>query len=118
MSIVSYYNDNNLLSLCLVNMGNYKRISIKEAKELISDDATIADVRDLQSYSLSHIQNAVHVSNENIQQFIDDANKAKPLIIYCYRGNSSQDAAQYLSDKGFLDVYSMDGGFEEWSLNN
>ena len=111
-------NGNNLLILLSVNMGNYKRISIVEAQGLMSDGATIVDVRDPQSYSMHHIDNAVHVSNENIQQFIDDTDKTKPLIIYCYRGNSSQDAAQYLSDKGFLDVYSMDGGFEEWPLNN
>jgi len=99
-------------------MENYKRISIEEAQELMSDETTIIDVRDPESYSIGHIENAVHVSNENILQFIDGANKSRPLIIYCYRGNSSQDAAKYLSDKGFLDVYSMDGGFEEWSLNN
>ena len=111
-------NGNNLLILLLVNMGNYKRISIVEAQGLMSDDATIVDVRDPQSYSMHHIDNAVHVSNENIQQFIDDTDKTKTLIIYCYRGNSSQDAAQYLSNKGFLNVYSMDGGFEEWALNH
>ena len=111
-------NGNNLLILLLVNMGNYKRISIVEAQGLMSKDATIVDVRDPQSYSMDHIDNAVHVSNENIQQFIDDTDKTKPLIIYCYRGNSSQDAAQYLSNKGFLNVYSMDGGFEEWALNH
>ena len=99
-------------------MENYKRISIEEAQELMADETTIIDVRDSESYSMGHIENAVHVSNENILQFIDGANKSRPLIIYCYRGNSSQDAAKYLSDKGFLDVYSMDGGFEEWSLNN
>mgnify|MGYP001345248420 CR=1 FL=1 len=118
MSIVSYYNGNNLLILLLVNMGNYKRISIAEAQRLMSDDATIIDVRDPQSYSTDHIDNAVHVSSENIQQFIDDTDKTKPLIIYCYRGNSSQDAAEYLSNEGFLSVYSMDGGFEEWILNH
>ena len=111
-------NGNNLLILLLVNMGNYKRISIVEAQGLMSDDATIVDVRDPQSYSMHHIDNAVHVSNENIQQFIDDTDKTKPLIIYCYRGNSSQDAADYLSEEGFTNVYSMDGGFDEWSLNN
>ena len=99
-------------------MGNYKRISIEEAQELMSAETTIIDVRDPQSYSIDHIENAVHVSNENIQQFIAGTNKSKPLIIYCYRGNSSQDAAQYLSNKGFLNVYSMDGGFEEWALNH
>ena len=60
-------NGNNLLILLLVNMGNYKRISIVEAQGLMSDDATIVDVRDPQSYSMHHIDNGVHVSNENIQ---------------------------------------------------
>jgi len=99
-------------------MGNYKRISIEKAQELMSDQTAIIDVRDRQSYSIGHIKNAVHVSDENIQQFIEGTDKSKPLIIYCYRGNSSQNAADYLSDKGFLDVYSMDGGFEEWSSKN
>jgi len=98
-------------------MGNYKRISIEQVQEIMSDQATIIDVRDQQSYSMGHIENAVHVSDLNIQQFIDGTDKSKPLIIYCYRGNSSQDAARYLSKKGFKDVYSMDGGFEEWSSN-
>jgi len=99
-------------------MGNYKRISIEKAQELMSDQTAIIDVRDRQSYLIGHIKNAVHVSDENIQQFIEGTDKSKPLIIYCYRGNSSQNAADYLSDKGFLDVYSMDGGFEEWSSKN
>ncbi len=98
-------------------MGNYKRISIEEAQELRSSEAKIIDVRDPQSYSIGHIENAVHVSNENIQQFIAGTNKSKPLIIYCYRGNSSQDAAEYLSGKVFIEVYSIDGGFEEWAFN-
>ena len=99
-------------------MGNYKRISTEKAQELMTDQATVIDVRDRQSYSMGHIENAVHVSDENIQQFIDETDKSKPLIIYCYRGNSSQDAADYLSEEGFTNVYSMDGGFDEWSLNN
>ena len=28
--------------------------------------------------------------------------------------NSSQNAAQFLGENGFKEVYSMDGGFEEW----
>ena len=85
-------------------MGNYKRITTEKAQELMTDQATVIDVRDRQSYSMGHIENAVHVSDENIQQFIDEANKSKPLIIYCYRGNSSQDAADYLSEEGFTNV--------------
>ena len=44
-------------------MGNYKRISIEKAQELMSDQTTIIDLRDRQSYSMGHIENAVHVSD-------------------------------------------------------
>ncbi len=33
-------------------------------------------------------------------------------MIYCYHGNSSQGAADWLSEQGFSDVVSLDGGYE------
>jgi len=39
-------------------------------------------------------------------------------VVVCYHGHSSQPAAQYFAAQGFEDVYSMDGGFEVWKLNN
>ena len=35
-----------------------------------------------------------------------------PVLVYCYHGISSQSAAEFLNQKGFEDVYSVDGGFE------
>jgi len=99
-------------------MGNYKRISVDEVQGIISDDTTVVDVRDPESYSAGHLENSVHLSNENIHQFVDNTDKSKPVIVYCYRGNSSQDAATFLCDHGFLNVYSMDGGFEDWIAND
>jgi thiosulfate sulfurtransferase len=37
-----------------------------------------------------------------------------PVIVCCYHGVSSQQAAQFLIHQGFENVYSMDGGFEAW----
>lgn len=37
-----------------------------------------------------------------------------PLVVVCYHGISSQNAAQYLHEQGFDDVYSLDGGFQAW----
>ena len=99
-------------------MGNYKRISVDEVQGIISDDTTVVDVRDPDSYLAVHLENSVLLSNENIHQFIDNTDKSKPVIVYCYRGNSSQDAATFLCDHGFLNVYSMDGGFEDWIAND
>lgn len=95
----------------------FKRISITEAKQLQQDkQAKVVDIRDPQSFALGHMPGAAHLTNENLPQFLNDADKSVPLIVVCYHGNSSQPAAQFLAEQGFVDVYSMDGGFESWKL--
>lgn len=96
-------------------MTDFKQIDVEGAKKLIdAGNLTIADIRDMQSYSEAHIPGAVSVSDENFQDFIKTTDKNKPLICYCYHGISSQGAAQFFKQSGFADVYSIQGGFEEW----
>lgn len=94
---------------------DFKRISTNEAKELIdTGKASIVDVRDAQSFNTAHIEGAVLLDNNNVNNFIDNTAKDTPVIVYCYHGNSSQNAGQFLAEKGFTEVYSVDGGFELW----
>ena len=99
-------------------MVSYKEISINEAKEILASDIYLLDIRDYESFSASHIDGAAHISNNNIDDFVATADKTKTTIIYCYKGISSRDAAQYLCDIGFSDVYSMQGGYEQWIDSN
>ncbi len=93
----------------------YKCIDINDALPLIQNDAQIVDIRDNISFQTSHINNAVSLNNDNIAAYIDDADKSLPLIVCCYHGNSSKNAAAFLADQGFQDVYSLNGGFSQWS---
>ena len=95
-------------------MNSYKQISVEESKEMISSDIYLLDIRDEMSFAKSHISGAVHLTNESIDEFLVDADKNKTTIVYCYKGISSIDAAKYLSDIGFTEVYSMQGGYQEW----
>jgi thiosulfate sulfurtransferase len=95
----------------------YKRISVDEAKTLMeAGDATIADVRAADAFSAGSIANAIHIQQETMDDFLADTAKETPLIIYCYHGNSSQGAANYFSEQGFEEVYSVDGGYEAWRV--
>ncbi len=96
-------------------MTEFKRLSITEAHTLIKKQSvTLADIRDEMSFQQSRIDNAIHLDGNSLQSFIENADPEQPLIIYCYHGNSSLSAAQLLLEKGFDEVYSMDGGFEAW----
>ncbi|HJT25665.1 MAG TPA: thiosulfate sulfurtransferase GlpE [bacterium] len=96
-------------------MDGFKQISVDEAhKILASGKAVFVDVRDAGSYQAGHVRGALHLSDANIQDFVAKTDKSKPVVCYCYHGNTSQGAAAYLTDQGFKEVYSVAGGFEEW----
>lgn len=97
-------------------MSNYDRISSDDAYQLILDQpVNIVDIRDADSFKAGHITDSVHLDNSGVQSFIDDSDQQIPVIVCCYHGNMSQSAGAYLAEKGFAQVYSLDGGFAEWA---
>jgi thiosulfate sulfurtransferase len=96
-------------------MDTFKRISVQEAHQIIeTGDVTIVDIRDAASFSRGHITGAQSLNEDNVQTFMQKADKQIPLICYCYRGFSSQQAAGFFVGQGFKEVYSIDGGWEGW----
>lgn len=95
-------------------MSEFQCIDSTQAAALIEQGAGIADIRDPQSYTQGRISGAFNLSNENLHQFINEADMDKPLLVCCYHGISSQSAAQFLIEQGFDEVYSINGGFEAW----
>lgn len=93
----------------------FQRIDVDEAKTLMDEQgALVVDVRDPMSFQAGHIPGSTLVSDENIDEFLQGADKSRPLIVCCYHGNMSQGAAEYFNQKGFGATYSLDGGFEAW----
>ncbi len=96
-------------------MNEVNRIDCKKASEIsLQHGSQIIDIRDEESYLSGHIAGAIHIDNSSLNQFMTSSDPTQPLLIYCYHGNSSQQAAQYFIEKGFEQVYSVDGGFEQW----
>lgn len=94
---------------------SFKHISVQDSQKMLAEGKAISmDIRDPQSFESAHIDGAVHLTNDNLQQVVTETDTAQPIIIYCYHGISSQNAAQYFVGQGFEEVYSMDGGFEAW----
>ena len=90
-----------------------------EAQHLLdSPETIIVDIRDKQSYEIGNIPRSINISEENINNFLEDAERDKNLLVYCYVGNSSKGASEYFVQKGFKNVFSLDGGYEEFSRNN
>lgn len=96
-------------------MEQFAHISIQDTQEkLNNENVRLVDIRDEQSFAAGHIKNAMHLTNGSLQSFMSETDFDVPVIVCCYHGVSSQQAAQFLIHQGFEEVYSMDGGFEAW----
>ncbi|PSW19334.1 thiosulfate sulfurtransferase GlpE [Photobacterium sanctipauli] len=98
-------------------MDQFEHIGVEQAYALLnqaSENAVLVDIRDPQSYALSHPEGAFHLTNDTMVAFMDEVDFEQPVIVMCYHGISSQGAAQYLINQGYDCVYSLDGGFEAW----
>lgn len=98
-------------------MASFKLISAYDAKQrLAKEEIQVVDIRDEHSFETDHVEESFHLTNESIEQFINDVDFQTPVFVICYHGNSSKGVAQYLSEQGYLDVYSVDGGFADWRI--
>lgn len=97
-------------------MSSFTPVNSQDALKLIEEGAVVADIRDAGSFGHAHITGALSLSNENLQDFIDNTDFEQPIIVCCYHGVSSQSAAAFLAERGFEKVYSLNGGFEGWAL--
>ncbi|MCW8329528.1 thiosulfate sulfurtransferase GlpE [Photobacterium sp. SDRW27] len=98
-------------------MEQFEHISVEQAYALLQQPelgGVLVDIRDPQSFALSHPEPAFHLTNDTMVAFMDQVDFEQPVIVMCYHGVSSQGAAQYLINQGYETVYSLDGGFEAW----
>ncbi|MFL3013378.1 MAG: rhodanese-like domain-containing protein [Candidatus Neomarinimicrobiota bacterium] len=93
---------------------SFEMISFDDAKDMIEDESSlILDIRDEVSYGDSHYPNAIHLSNQNFNKVIEKTDRKKTILVYCYKGISSQNVAQHLCNLGFENVYSLNGGYKK-----
>lgn len=86
---------------------------LDERRELV-----LVDIRDPQSFFQGHIPGSRHLDNDTVGAFIEEASREAPLVVVCYHGHSSQQAAAWLAGQGFAEVYSLDGGFTDWQCRH
>ena len=94
-------------------MSEFKHITVEQISDKLAD-YVVADIRDEASFNAGHIAGAVPLNNGNLADFMQAHEYDQPIIVCCYHGISSQQAAAYIASQGFEDVYSLDGGYEAW----
>ena len=93
-----------------------QEITLLDAHQQWASDAApiIVDIRDAQSFAQGHIPGSIQLNNDNVAEFISNTDGNTHIIVVCYHGISSQQAASVLQQNGLTNTFSMQGGFTAW----
>ena len=75
-------------------------------QELITNGATILDVRTKLEYQSGHIRKSINIPVDNLINNIKKLDKNKPIITCCASGARSASARRILKSNGFEQVYN------------
>ncbi|AEE19967.1 Rhodanese domain protein [Dokdonia sp. 4H-3-7-5] len=86
-------------------------------KEALVAGAQLVDVRRDNEWERGHLENAKHfeMNNPNWQSQIETLDKSKPVYVYCAKGGRSAKCAQQLKEAGFITIYDLEGGINNWN---
>jgi len=74
----------------------------------------LIDVREFFEFRKSRIRNAVNMPSSGPGLIADTLDRSSYLFLYCTSGFRSKRVAAKLAEKGFIYIYSLDGGISAW----
>ena len=107
---------------CYAEMPTIGTISSNELSHRLrqSGSPLILDVRTPSEYSSGHIQGAVNISHDQLEQRIDEipGDKSREIVVYCQSGRRSGIAEKILVEKGYTNIKSLTGHWQSWSTRS
>ncbi|MDX1443970.1 MAG: rhodanese-like domain-containing protein [Gammaproteobacteria bacterium] len=85
---------------------------------LTNRDAQLVDTRSVEAFRKAHILNAKNIPLAELEDKLGKLDNARPVIVYCDTGVTSQRAAALLVKQGFTEVYNLQGGLANWQREN
>ncbi len=99
----------------------YLDLSVPEFKAKMSDsDIVLFDVRTPKETAEGKIEGAMEIDfrADGFSEKLDELDKDKTYLIYCRSGARSGNTCKMMSQKGFGNLFNLDGGYIAWSKEN
>lgn len=101
------------------NAGSEKYQSLKpydfHMEYLRNDPALLIDVRTQMEYRRQRIRGAISLpSSRDLFNYTDSLSRDCHLFLYCTTDFRSRHAAELLYEKGFRNLYNLEGGLAAW----
>ena len=93
-----------------------REVSVDQAYQLYQEKIAFLDVRTPEEWNDAHVPGSTLLPLEDLEERVNELPQDLELVVYCRSGNRSAEAARILLEAGFSDVYSMDGGLNDWIM--
>ncbi|MDP2110031.1 MAG: ankyrin repeat domain-containing protein [Thiobacillus sp.] len=94
---------------------SYRDLHPADLQDLRAEpELLILDMRDPATYAQGRIEGAEPVSDALLRQLMKSRQRERPVLVYCYHGNSSRDLCQFIAGFGYARVYNLVGGWQGW----
>ena len=75
---------------------SFKHMSVSDLQEVMANKShVVVDIRDANSFANGRIAESIHLTNESLPDFLREADLDAPVVVCCYHGISSQQAANF-----------------------
>ena len=74
----------------------------------------IVDVRSPREWKNGHVPGARHIFLPQLRKRVKELDRAKPTAVYCASGYRASIAASILKEKGFDNLWNVQGSWEAW----
>lgn len=90
-----------------------------QAHAAVERGASFVDVRERNEYALGYAQDARCIPRAELlgQLLTEHSSKQQAWVLICQSGVRSRAAAQSLLDAGFVNVLTVQGGFNQWRID-
>jgi rhodanese-related sulfurtransferase len=91
-----------------------RRITSQELERMFREEKPlIIDVRKKSEFDSQHLNDAVNIPLNELNQHLDRFPKEKPFVLHCGSGYRSMIAASILKQRGWEDFADLSGGFDD-----
>jgi rhodanese-related sulfurtransferase len=95
-----------------------ERMTAEELASSVKDDTIIIDVRNYGEFNAEHLEQAINIPLDYINNHLAEFPKDKPFVIHCAGGYRSMIAASILKSRGWDNFKDVEGGFKAISATN
>jgi molybdopterin/thiamine biosynthesis adenylyltransferase/rhodanese-related sulfurtransferase len=75
----------------------------------------LVDVREPFEYEIARIDGAKLIPLGEIAERANKLQRERPIVVHCHTGRRSAEAVRLLQQRGFANVYNLEGGIDAWS---